>query len=84
MRKRCPIRQTLQKNGNVEISDIFIESISSNHKKSHHHFIMQKLNGEGLYLFRDENDLETRRMCTIWDLGNLFGSLVMGALQEMA
>ena len=84
LRKRSPIRPSLQKDGKVELADIFIESISANHG-NHHHFVVKTLNGEGLYMVRDPDGNEVhRRECSIWDLGNLFGKLVSQTLQRFA
>jgi hypothetical protein len=73
VRKRLPIRQALQRDGTVELVDIYIEPISAN-LRNHHHFVVMKLDGRGLYIVRDAKGNEQhRREGSIWELGNFFG-----------
>jgi hypothetical protein len=83
VRRRRPIRQTIQRDGRVELADIFVQRTSDNPLKKHHHFVMTSLDGKGLYMLRDKNgNEELRRECSIWDLGNVFGNLVTKILQQ--
>jgi hypothetical protein len=90
IKKRSPIRQSLQRDGKVELADIFIS-----HKlakpdgpggtRYHSHFVLQNLNGGGLYIVRSAHgNEETRRESSIWDFGHVFGDTVTRTLQSWA
>jgi hypothetical protein len=52
---------------------------------SHNHFVVEDLDGHGLYIVRDAMRREVhRRQCSIWDLGNALGTRVMRALQTFS
>lgn len=81
--RRRPIRQTLQRDGRVELADIFVQWSSDNPLKKHHHFVVTSLDGNGVYMLRDKNGDEVgRRESSIWDLGNVFGNLITKLLQQ--
>ena len=82
LRKRKVIRETLQRDGKIEICDILIRSVSNSLGKRHHHFIMTSLNGDGLYIFRRAINAEERRYCSIWDLGPALGHRITNYLKE--
>jgi hypothetical protein len=90
VKKRSPIRQTLQRDGNIELADIYIAHKLAHldgpgDNRYHSHFVMRKLNGEGLYIVRSAHGNEvTRRECSIWDFGHAFGITVTQALQRFA
>jgi hypothetical protein len=51
---------------------------------NHDHFILFDLNGRGKYLYRNEfHKTLDERLCTIWDLGNDFGTGVVAAMRKM-
>lgn len=83
VRKHKVIRQSLQP-GKIDLADIFVTSVSSKRGELHHHFVVHKLNGDGLYIFREAVNNETRRDCNVWDLGPVFGKMVARTLQELA
>jgi hypothetical protein len=82
--KHKVIRQSLQRDGKIDLADIYITSVSSTRGRLHHHFVVQKLNGDGLFMFREAVNNETRRYCNVWDLGPVFGKLATQALRELA
>ena len=69
----------------VELSDILITPVSGQVGKVHHHFVLYNLEGDGVYMLRDQNGNEVdRRPCSIWDLGPAFANKVMGILKDIA
>jgi hypothetical protein len=57
---------------------------SIEYRDTHSHFILYDLSGSGKYIRRDDEgrDLE-KRICSIWDLGNPFGSRVTRLLTAL-
>jgi hypothetical protein len=57
---------------------------SIEYRDTHSHFVLYDLAGSGKYIRRDNEgrDLE-KRLCSIWDLGNPFGSRVTQLLTEL-
>lgn len=52
---------------------------------SHNHFVVQNLNGCGLYIVRDSMRREIhRRQCSVWDLGQAFGIRIDKILRTFA
>ena len=85
VRKRLPIRKSLQPNL-IDLADVFITPVSGQPAvKVHHHFVLYDFTGHGLYIVRDANNADEHRIpCTTWDLGNSFGLQVMKALGELS
>ncbi len=95
VQKRYPVRATWHAEqrarqhafkDRIELADIFITPISNQVEPPvHNHFVLYDWNGAGIYIIRDrQNARLERRECSMWDLGDAFGSRVLKALKELA
>lgn len=78
-------RTSSQKN-RIELADIFITPMADNLRNFHHHFVLYKYTGDGVFIRRGPylNSEEVRLECKIWDLGHSFATQVMETLRSIA